>query len=115
MSEFPSEELEYSGLYYDSLGESTLVLFHRSNDIISEDTPRLTPYEVNAIISARAKQIQDGACITVDIGSNIIDPIEIATKELIEYRVPMVLMRRYPNGIVYKIPLFETKYILPRW
>jgi DNA-directed RNA polymerase subunit K/omega len=115
MSEFPSEELENSELYYDSFGESTLVVKYISNDIISEETPRLTPYEVDAIISARAKQIQDGACITVDIRSNIVDPIVIATKELMEHKVPMVLMRRYPNGIVYKIPLFETEYILPRW
>jgi DNA-directed RNA polymerase subunit K/omega len=118
MSEFPSEELEYSGLYYesDSSGQygqhGILVMKYNSNNIIYDDIVTLTPYEVDAIISARARQIQDGAHPAVDIKST--DPIKTAMMELKEHKIPLILMRRYPNGVVDEIPLFETDYILPR-
>lgn len=116
MSEFPSEELEYSGLYYESDSggsqHGVLVMKYNSNNIIYDDIPTLTPYEVDAIISARARQIQDGAHPAVDVKS--IDPIKIAMNELKEHKVPLILMRRYPNGVVEEISLFETDYILPR-
>lgn len=120
MSEFTSEELEYSGLYYESDSSGSggggqhgvLVVKYNSNNIIYDDIPTLTTYEVDAIISARARLIQDGAHPAVDIKS--MDPIEIAMEELKEHKVPLILMRRYPNGVVDKISLFETDYILPR-
>lgn len=58
---------------------------------------RLTKYEQVRILGTRAEQLAHGAEPTVDIG-NLIDPIDIARKELAEGKLPIELIRTMPNG-----------------
>jgi DNA-directed RNA polymerase subunit K/omega len=60
------------------------------NNIISK-------YEKVQIISARAKQISEGAPSTIDT-ENMDDAVKIATKEFEAKTIPILLLRHYPNG-----------------
>lgn len=67
-------------------------------------TMQFTKYEKARVIGARAMQISCGAPPTVDIG-DLDDAISIAKKEWNEGKIPMVLVRGYPNGEVDTINL----------
>jgi DNA-directed RNA polymerase subunit K/omega len=57
----------------------------------------ITKYERVQIISARAKQISEGAVSTLDI-VNTTDSVDIATQEYNLKIIPIKLVRNYPNG-----------------
>ena len=59
--------------------------------------PRLSKYERARILGARANQINDGAEPQVDIGSEH-DAINIAILELEQNKLPLSIIRTYPNG-----------------
>ena len=54
--------------------------------------PIMTKYERTMLIGVRAKQLQLGAMSTVDI-KDCEDEIEIAKKELVEKRMPLLIKR----------------------
>lgn len=58
---------------------------------------RMTIYEKAHIIGVRASQLSYDAPPLVDIG-NMTDCIEIATKELVEKKLPFIVRRRLPDG-----------------
>jgi DNA-directed RNA polymerase I, II, and III subunit RPABC2 len=57
----------------------------------------MTIYEKARIIGARAEQLSWDAPPLVDIG-DMTDCIQIATKELIEKKLPIIVRRRMPDG-----------------
>lgn len=57
----------------------------------------ITKYERVQIISARAKQISEGAVSTLPI-VNTTDSVDIATQEYNLKIIPIKLVRNYPNG-----------------
>jgi len=60
-------------------------------------TNRMTIYEKAYIIGVRASQLSGNAPPLVDIG-NMTDCLEIATKELLERKLPFIVRRRLPDG-----------------
>jgi len=77
------------------------------NDIMSRYDPTknttrniLTKYEKAKIISNRAEQIQRNAPIYVDVDRKKMSPIDIAIKELDERKLPFMIQRKLPNGLV---------------
>ena len=59
--------------------------------------PFLTKYERARIIGYRAEQIASNTPPCVDIG-NLTKAVDIAEKELIERKLPLIIKRTLPNG-----------------
>lgn len=68
---------------------------------------QLTKYEKARVIGSRATQISDGAEPMVDV-SGLMDPVEMAKKELAEGKLPMDVIRPLPNGKKVKISLYRA-------
>jgi DNA-directed RNA polymerase I, II, and III subunit RPABC2 len=68
----------------------------------------LTKFETTRILGARATQIAQGAPIYVDIG-NLTDALEIAKKELIEKKIPLKVIRSFPDGTIKEIPVCDLE------
>jgi len=62
----------------------------------------ISKYAKVQIISARAKQISEGAPSTIDT-KNMDDAVVIATKEFEDRLIPILLVRNYPNGQTLEI------------
>jgi DNA-directed RNA polymerase subunit K/omega len=63
-----------------------------------------TKYEKARIIGNRATQIAGGAPSTVNI-DGLDDAIKIAEKEWLEGKIPLTLIRKFPNGKIINIDL----------
>ena len=57
----------------------------------------LTKYERARVLGSRALQISMNAPVMVDIGGET-DPLQIARKELLEKKIPMIIRRYLPDG-----------------
>jgi DNA-directed RNA polymerase I, II, and III subunit RPABC2 len=72
------------------------------NNIIIDDLhrtiPYLTKYEKARVIGVRAKQINMGAQIFIDVDPSIIDGAIIAEKELFARKMPFIIRRPLPGG-----------------
>ncbi|MBQ45969.1 MAG: hypothetical protein CMP10_00490 [Zetaproteobacteria bacterium] len=60
--------------------------------------PILTRYEKAKIIGLRAKQINNGSKIFVEVPHNVIEGLTIAEMELEAKRIPFIIRRPMPNG-----------------
>ncbi|KAK3990552.1 RNA polymerase, subunit omega/K/RPB6 [Cladorrhinum sp. PSN332] len=60
-------------------------------------TPYMTKYERARILGTRALQISMNAPVLVDLEGET-DPLQIATKELREKRIPLIVRRYMPDG-----------------
>ena len=60
-------------------------------------TPFMTKYERARILGTRALQISMGAPVMVDLDGET-DPLKIATMELNEKKIPMIIRRYLPDG-----------------
>ena len=67
-------------------------------DELHKTMPILTRYEKAKIIGLRAKQINNGSTIFIDIPHNVIEGLTIAEKELKAKRIPFIIRRPLPNG-----------------
>lgn len=69
----------------------------------------MTKFEKTRIIGQRADQISKGAKPLVNIdGMN--DPLEIAEKELKEYKIPLKIRRQYPNGDIKEYSVCDMEF-----
>ncbi len=57
----------------------------------------LTKYERARIIGVRAIQLSNGATPMINV-DNINNVSEIAERELIEYKIPIIIRRKMPDG-----------------
>jgi len=57
----------------------------------------LTKYERARVLGTRALQLSNGAEPMVKV-DGITDVMDIAKKELMEYKLPLVVRRKYPDG-----------------
>lgn len=57
----------------------------------------LTKYEKARVLGTRALQISMNAPVMVDIAGET-DPLQIARKELLEKKIPMIIRRYLPDG-----------------
>ena len=60
--------------------------------------PVLTKYEKAKIIGISAQQIETGRIPSLEIPSNITNPIDIAEYELIKKKTPFIIKRKLPNN-----------------
>jgi len=67
-------------------------------DALHQTIPILTRYEKAKIIGLRAKQINHGANIFIEVAHNVIEGLTIAEKELEANKVPFIIRRPLPNG-----------------
>ena len=67
-------------------------------DPLHTTLPILTRYEKAKIIGLRAKQINNGAPVLIDVPHNVIEGLTIAEWELMEKKVPFIIRRPLPNG-----------------
>jgi len=77
------------------------VYFQQQTEISGNDTrstlPFLTKYEKARILGARALQISMGAPLCIEIEGET-DPLDIASKELLKRKIPILIRRYLPNG-----------------
>jgi len=57
----------------------------------------LTKYEKAKVLGTRALQLSNGAQPMVKV-DGITDVMDIAKKELDEYKLPFIIRRKYPDG-----------------
>jgi DNA-directed RNA polymerase I, II, and III subunit RPABC2 len=69
-------------------------------DPFHKTLPILTKYEKTRIVGERARQIESGAPAMVDIPDDMIDAYLIAMKELEEKKIPFIIKRPLPNGVI---------------
>ena len=72
-----------------------------SNIIIDENHktyPFLTKYEMTRILGLRISQLNSGARPLVELQNKVIDNHIIAKQELLEKKIPFIIMRPLPNG-----------------
>ena len=67
-------------------------------DKLHKTLPFLTKYERTKILGVRAKEINEGCDVFVDVPNNIIDGYSIAEMELKEKKIPFIIRRPLPNG-----------------
>jgi DNA-directed RNA polymerase I, II, and III subunit RPABC2 len=67
-------------------------------DDLHKTIPYLTKYEKARVIGVRAKQINMGAQIFIDVDPTIIDGAIIAEKELLQRKMPFIIRRPLPGG-----------------
>ena len=71
--------------------------------------PYLTKYEKSRIIGIRAKQISKGSPCLVEV-DNLTSPKDIALKELIERKIPIIIKRTMPNNNIEYWRIDELKF-----
>ena len=67
-------------------------------DPLHKTLPILTKYEKAKILGLRAKQINSGSEIFVEVPPNIFDGFTIANMELEQKKIPFIIRRPLPNG-----------------
>ena len=70
---------------------------------------RLSKFEKVRIIGQRAEQISLGAPPLVNI-IGLTDALSIAEKEFRERKIPFIIERTYPDGVVRKLRFVEMIY-----
>jgi DNA-directed RNA polymerase subunit K/omega len=80
-----------------------------SNDNVSNKIvigpPQLTRFEKARIVGARALQLSMGAPLLIEIESGLLNPVNLALKELEAGVLPITIRRRLPDGTSQDIPI----------
>lgn len=71
------------------------MMIHRDRKTI----PILSKYERTRVVGERAIQISMGSPPLVEVG-NLENPVDIAEKELREKKIPYIIKRVLPNGLI---------------
>jgi DNA-directed RNA polymerase I, II, and III subunit RPABC2 len=79
---------------------STIVRDEKGNivDPFHRTLPIVTRYERARVLGERAKQIDGGAQIFVEVEDSMIDAYLIALKEFEAKKIPFIVQRPLPNG-----------------
>ena len=86
---------------YDEIKQLAKVSRNKNGIIVDElhkTIPILTKYEKTRILGQRAKQIESGATVLVQVPPNVIDSYLIAKLELAQQKIPFIIRRPLPNG-----------------
>ncbi len=71
---------------------------------------RLTKFELTRVLGARTLQIALGAPVLTEIDEEL-PAVEIAKKELFEGKVPIVVVRKYPNKVTERVDVSDPDII----
>jgi DNA-directed RNA polymerase I, II, and III subunit RPABC2 len=66
----------------------------------------LTKYERARVIGTRALQLSNGAVPMVNV-DGITNVLTIAEKELMEYKMPIIIKRKMPDGTIISLKVSE--------
>tara|TARA_X000000368_G_scaffold405522_1_gene382718 strand:- start:222 stop:704 length:483 start_codon:yes stop_codon:yes gene_type:complete len=91
------EQINYNELI--TLSKITRDKYGTPIDPLHKTLPILTKYERARILGLRAKQINSGSDIFVDIPPSIFDGYAIAKIELEQKKIPFIIRRPLPNGV----------------
>jgi len=58
----------------------------------------MNKYEKAKVLGARASQISRNAPVFVEVEEDMVDPLDIAEKELREKKIPFIVRRYLPDG-----------------
>lgn len=86
---------------YMEIEELSKVIRDKNNVIVDSNhktIPILTKYEKTRVLGQRAKQLNSGSKVYVNVSENIIDGYLIAEMELKEKKIPFIIRRPLPNG-----------------
>ena len=75
---------------------------------MSNKIVKLTKYEKARVIGVRATHLENGAMPTIPT-NGIDDVVILATKEYDAGRIPLIIIRKYPNGTIEEVRLFTNK------
>lgn len=92
---------ELKSLNYDEIEALTVITRDENGVIIDplhKTVPFVTRYEKSRVLGERAKQIDAGGQIFVDVEPDIIDGSVIAMKEFFAKKIPFIIQRPLPNG-----------------
>jgi DNA-directed RNA polymerase subunit K/omega len=89
---------------YDEMETLTNIVRDANGNIIDDlhrTSPILSKYEYSRILGQRAAQIESGSKPYIDVDPNVIDGYIIATRELREKRIPIIIRRPIGNSFEY--------------
>lgn len=92
---------EITQINYNELHTLSKVVFNKSGipiDPLHKTLPILTKYEKARVLGLRAKQINHGSDIFVEVPPSIFDGYTIAKMELEQKKIPFIIRRPLPNG-----------------
>ena len=89
---------------YDEMETLTNIVRDANGNIIDDlhrTSPILSKYEYSRVLGQRAAQIESGSKPYIDVDPSIIDGYIIATQELREKKIPIILRRPIGNSFEY--------------
>ena len=89
---------------YDEMETLTNIVRDANGNIIDDlhrTSPILSKYEYPRILGQRAAQIESGSKPYIDVDPNVIDGYIIATQELREKKIPVIIRRPIGNSFEY--------------
>lgn len=82
----------------DDLFLNSELIYELVNSEQKISKPILTKYEKSKIIGISAQQIESGRKPSLEIPSNLSNPLDIAEYELIKKKTPFIIKRKMPNN-----------------
>lgn len=88
---------------YDEITTLSTIVRNQEGQIIDnlhKTMPFVTKFEKARILGVRAKQINSGASVMIDVPENVIDGYTIAMMEYEQKKIPFIIKRPLPDGTV---------------
>ena len=92
---------ESSQVNYEEVNTLSEIVKNNEGKIIDplhNTIPILSKFEKTRVLGLRAKQINEGAKPFVEVNQNNYDGYVIASKELVQKKIPFIIRRPLPNG-----------------
>lgn len=88
---------------YDEIATLSTIVRNQEGQIVDnfhKTLPFVTKFERARILGVRAKQINNGASVMIDVPEHVIDGYTIAQMEYEQKKIPFIIKRPLPNGAV---------------
>jgi DNA-directed RNA polymerase I, II, and III subunit RPABC2 len=88
---------------YDEIATLSTIVRNQEGQIVDnfhKTLPFVSKFEKARILGVRAKQINSGAAVMIDVPDHVIDGYMIAQMEYEQKKIPFIIKRPLPNGAV---------------
>ena len=88
---------------YDEIATLSTIVRNQEGQIVDnfhKTLPFVSKFEKARILGVRAKQINSGAAVMIDVPEHVIDGYTIALLEYEQKKIPFIVKRPLPNGAV---------------
>jgi len=88
---------------YDEIATLSMIVRNQDGQIVDnfhKTLPFVSKFEKARILGVRAKQINNGASVMIDVPEHVIDGYTIAQMEYEQKKIPFIVKRPLPNGTV---------------